>query len=125
MPTKKTYIQIYMSLTGKLISSMTYNSDINFLPEINSRHVLINSDGTSAYVFGKYNISGQSSCSGNFLFKYNPSLTQSSPDWQIKSSECKPWGIVFGSKENVLLALNTELNITRITLLDDSGISPS
>jgi hypothetical protein len=65
-------------------------------------------------------------CDGKNIFAFDPIIYSNQPRWALKSpsaTECSTFGVVFGSVESILYALNQHLNTIKVTRLDDS-VSP-
>ena len=63
------YLQVYDTLTGDLKSSRVYNL-ANYELDFNLKSLLVNSQATKAYVFGRYYTS-LTVCKGELLMRYD------------------------------------------------------
>jgi hypothetical protein len=112
---------------GLLLSSTKYSKMSNTL-DSTVKSLLINSNGNGCYVIDKtytsytYSCGSYSgSCTGynyfHYIFKFNPT-TNSQAQKSILSINDNPWGMVFGSTENLIISLSD----STITLIDQANI---
>ena len=113
---------------GFRLSSTKYSKMSNTL-DSTVKSLLINSNGDGCYVVDKTYTSYTYSCSYyysgtctgynyfHYIFRFNPT-TNNQAQKSILSTNDNPWGIVFGSTENLILSLSD----STITLIDQANI---
>jgi len=117
------YIVIFNTVTGAVLSARSYSSDGYY----NYNHLvksMVISSGTTpmAYVLSNYRTS--SSCTGQHLFKFDPTTITSS--WTKKTigvTNCGHLGLTFGRSESVLYAFSWFNSLSTVSLLDTAGNS--
>jgi hypothetical protein len=111
--------------TGAVLSARSYsNGFFNYNGFIKS---MIISSGASpmAYVLSDYRSS--LSCSGQHLFKFDPTTIAAHPSSWTKittgTSNCGHLGLTFGRDESILYAFSRFNSLSTITMLDIDGNS--
>ena len=122
------YIVIFNAVTGAVLSARSYSSNgyWNYNQLIKS---MVISSGASpmAYVLSNYKTS--SLCTGQHLFKFDPTTITTHPSsWTKKTTgsntnNCGHLGLTFGRSESVLYAFSWFNSLSTVTLLDTAGNS--
>ena len=108
---------------GSVLSARSYSSnEYQNYSKLKKSIVISSGPLPMAYVLSNYKTS--SSCTGQHLFKFDPTTITSS--WTKKTTgttNCGNLGLTFGRSESVLYAFSRFNSLSTVTLLDTAGNS--
>jgi hypothetical protein len=122
------YIVIFNTVTGAVLSARSYSSNGYWNYNLRVKSMVISSGASPmAYVLSNYRTNP--SCTGQHLFKFDPTTITTHPSSWTKmtsgssSTNCGHLGLTFGRSESVLYAFSWFNSLSTVSLLDTAGNS--
>lgn len=113
------FITIIDTANGAVLSSKQYGLIMDHIPST-VKQMLLNSMGTAIYV---QDIVYPVASNQHILFRFDPlSTTQTSANWGLRIPFDKnPFGVTFGTSENVILSFDLIQGEASVSLIDDTN----